>query len=229
MPGIERPLVQRDVQDVGVGVEDVLGAVAVVRVPVDDQRPARPRSRSAAAATATLLSRQKPIAWSGSAWWPGGRTAQNAASPSPRSSASTAASPEPAARTAASHDAAEADGVGVEVAAAPPRRTPRAGRGSRRVHPLELGPGRAARRKLPRPRRRGRPRAGPSSTACSRAGRSGWPRPGSCSANAGRSRPGARRRLPTRAAPRSHRGPCAGPREAVLRRTAVASLRFRLE
>ena len=41
--------------------------------------PARPAPASAAAATATLLRRQKPIARVGVAWWPGGRTAQNAA------------------------------------------------------------------------------------------------------------------------------------------------------
>ena len=35
--GVERPLVQRHVHDVGVGEEHVLGAVAVMRVPVDDE------------------------------------------------------------------------------------------------------------------------------------------------------------------------------------------------
>ena len=66
-----------------------------------------PRSRSAAAATATLLTRQKPIDRAGSAWCPGGRTAQNAAVPSPRSSASIASSPAPAARSAAVHESLE--------------------------------------------------------------------------------------------------------------------------
>ena len=77
-----------------------------------------PRAASAAAVTATLLSRQKPIGTRSVAWWPGGRTARNAASPSPRSSASAAASPAPAARTRRRPRARRDDGVGVEVAAA---------------------------------------------------------------------------------------------------------------
>ena len=40
--------------------EDVLGAVAVVHVPVDDQHPLAAAPASAAAATATLLNRQNP-------------------------------------------------------------------------------------------------------------------------------------------------------------------------
>ena len=62
-----------------------------------------PASASAAATTATLEITQKPIDSVGVAWWPGGRTAQNAASPSPRRRASTAVSPAPAASVAASH------------------------------------------------------------------------------------------------------------------------------
>ena len=60
---VERPLVQRDKEDGVVVPEDVLRAVAVVHVEVDDRdalgagAPARQR-----AATATLLNRQKPIA-----------------------------------------------------------------------------------------------------------------------------------------------------------------------
>ena len=60
------------------------------------------------AATAMLLKRQKPIARETSAWWPGGRTARKAASPSPRRNASTAAIPAPADRSAASQEASEA-------------------------------------------------------------------------------------------------------------------------
>ena len=76
---IERPLVDAGVEHVAVGGEDRLGAVAVVDVPVEHQHPlgAAARRSRGAAATATLLNRQKPIARSRSAWWPGGRSAQN--------------------------------------------------------------------------------------------------------------------------------------------------------
>ena len=54
-----------------------LGPVAVVDVPVHDQHPfAAPDE--AAAATATLLIRQKPMARSASAWCPGGRATTKA-------------------------------------------------------------------------------------------------------------------------------------------------------
>ena len=42
VPGIQRVLVERDVRDPRVGVEDVLGAVAVMGVVVDDQHPLAP-------------------------------------------------------------------------------------------------------------------------------------------------------------------------------------------
>src|SRR5690242_6017291 len=41
-------------------------------------RSARCSRSSQAAATATLLNRQKPMAWVGVAWWPGGRTRHSA-------------------------------------------------------------------------------------------------------------------------------------------------------
>ena len=82
-------------------------------------RTLAPRARSSAAATATLLIRQNPIACVGSAWCPGGRTAQNAAVPAPCSRPSIAANPEPAARSAASQDAADA---AVSGSRAPPPR-----------------------------------------------------------------------------------------------------------
>src|SRR6218665_2829856 len=53
------------------------------------------------AATAMLLKKQKPMALSRQAWWPGGRTAQKALSISPAMTASVAASAAPAARRAA--------------------------------------------------------------------------------------------------------------------------------
>ena len=62
----------------------------------------RPRTSSACrAATATLLKKQKPIACARVAWWPGGRTAQNAFSTSPSMTASVAATAAPAARITA--------------------------------------------------------------------------------------------------------------------------------
>ena len=63
-PGVQRVLVRRDVEDVGVVPEDRLGAVAVMHVPVHDQDPLAAAVREAAA-TATLLTRQNPMARSG--------------------------------------------------------------------------------------------------------------------------------------------------------------------
>ena len=135
-----------------------------------------PASASAAAVTATLLNRQNPIAWVGSAWWPGGRTAQNAASASPRRRASTAVSPAPAARRAADHDA------GTAVVSASSRPPPVWQK--RSSAPMYVGvctrsrsvddAASAATRIRPSssPDRRT-----PSSTADSRAGRSGCPMP----------------------------------------------------
>ena len=62
----------------------------------------RPSTSSAwRAAMATLLKKQKPIAALRVAWWPGGRTEQNALSTSPLNTASVAATAAPAARSAA--------------------------------------------------------------------------------------------------------------------------------
>ena len=59
--------------------EDVLGAVAVVDVEVEDRDPAAPCCRRRCfGATATLLKKQKPMAVARSAWWRAGRTAANA-------------------------------------------------------------------------------------------------------------------------------------------------------
>ena len=93
-----------------------------------------PVSASAAAATATLLIRQKPIARSASAWCPGGRATTNATSPAPAASASIAARPAPAASRAASQDSGPRtcrDRAGRR----PPRRTPRAPADTRRRAP----------------------------------------------------------------------------------------------
>ena len=64
-----------------------------------------PASTSCAAATATLLIRQKPMAWSARAWWPGGRAATKA---TPVTAILQAPPPPPdlrrSRRRAASHD-----------------------------------------------------------------------------------------------------------------------------
>ena len=106
--GVVRKLVRREVEDARVVVEDILRPIAVVDIEVDDRDALDPRllKRPCATATATLLNRQKPIARSGVAWWPGGRTKQNAESSSPRRTASVAASAPPAARSAASYERA---------------------------------------------------------------------------------------------------------------------------
>ncbi len=51
--------------------------------------------------TATLSKKQKPIGASCVAWWPGGRTAQNAVFTSPFKTRSVASTAAPAARSAA--------------------------------------------------------------------------------------------------------------------------------
>ena len=82
--------------------------------------PAPPRaSRSRAGRPPpTLENRQKPIARSASAWWPGGRSPQKPVGASPASSASASAHAAPAARRAASHDPGL---VGVSRSNGPPR------------------------------------------------------------------------------------------------------------
>ena len=100
--------------------EDRVGPVAVVHVPVEDQHALEPvRGRRARrAATAALPKKQNPIARAGSAWWPGGRSAETPACAVPPSSASTSATAPPAARSAASNVARDGGGVGVDGPAA---------------------------------------------------------------------------------------------------------------
>src|SRR5437868_1957039 len=139
---------------------------------------------------ATLLSRQNPMARSGRAWWPGGRSARNAPSPSAPVSASTAARPAPAARTAAGHDPADIEVSGSIV---PPPCSARASSRStcRRVCTLVISSAVASRGGSGVTRASVSPPASraawsmPACTASSRAGRSGWPRPGSWSTKHG--------------------------------------------
>ena len=92
----------RHVEHAGVVVEDVLGAVAVVDVPVDDGHALAAGGDPRPPPTAALLKRQNPIARSRTAWWPGGRASGEGDVGLPgRGSASTAASTAPAALPAA--------------------------------------------------------------------------------------------------------------------------------
>ena len=170
---VQRPLVEADEQHPRVVDERRLGAVAVVGVVVEDPHPLARRRRATAATTAMLETRQKPIESVGVAWWPGGRTAQNAAVPRPSRSASTAVSPAPAARWAAVAECVLEAGVGVDPAAA--------GRGHRLepvevprgVDALEVGARGGHRLERDQRRRRAPRRCAPAMTACSRDGRSG--------------------------------------------------------
>ena len=84
----------------------------------------RPRTSSAwRAAMATLLKKQKPMASSRVAWWPGGRTAQKALATSPSSTASVAATAAPAARSTASQVAGQAVVSGSSARRSPLART----------------------------------------------------------------------------------------------------------
>ena len=105
-----------------------------------------PHSASAwAAATATLLKRQKPIARSRSAWWPGRAQAAEGEAARPPSSRSAACTAPPAACRAASKEPALAT---VSTSIMPPPRAQNASIASTwaaRVDPLELLAGRGRR------------------------------------------------------------------------------------
>ena len=104
-----------------------------------------PSRRAASAATATLLNRQKPIAWACSAWCPGGRAQTKALAASLAQTASTAATAAPAPRRGR-----------LPAAARDARCRGRAGRACRPGPPgWPRRPGRA-----PPPARRGWPAAG---------------------------------------------------------------------
>ena len=82
----------RRVEQVLVGGEHRLRAVAVVHVEVHHRDACTPqRARACSAATAALLNRRNPIGRAGSAWCPGGRTAADAARAQPSITASTPA------------------------------------------------------------------------------------------------------------------------------------------
>ena len=153
---VQRPLVERHVQDVGVRVEDLLRAVAVVRVDSRRSAPARPRSASSAAATATLFSRQKPIALRRARVVTGRpEREERARRRAPVASASTAARPAPAAVSAARHEPAETR-CRRRSARRRARLSPRARRGTAPGAPARAPPRVASRRASgTRSRRRG--------------------------------------------------------------------------
>lgn len=99
---IERVLEKTAHQHAFVARQRRLGAVAVVHVEIHDRDTRQSVVRDGMARGNRHIAQEaKPMAWSGQAWWPGGRTAQNADSPSPASTASTAAMAAPAACRAA--------------------------------------------------------------------------------------------------------------------------------
>ena len=111
---------RRAVEQSPIGPKRVCVPLAVMNVEIDRPQRARPCStsgpRALSAPTATLLNRQNPIGRPGSAWWPGGRTAQKALSASPATTASTAAATAPAACSAASPDSGQRITVSASIA-----------------------------------------------------------------------------------------------------------------
>src|ERR1019366_1494591 len=85
-----------------------------------------PRARAWAAAMATLLRRQKPIARAGRAWWPGGRKRATPFDTGPSIIASTIATSDPAARPRRSLPTRRCQGPGsrsLRAASREPRRS----------------------------------------------------------------------------------------------------------
>ncbi len=129
--------------------------------------------RACAAASATLLKKQKPIARATPAWWPGGRSADTPHGSPSRSSASTSATAPPAERSAASYVPATAD---VSRSIAPPPRADSAAT-------MSTCSGGCTRASSSRVARGASTRSQPNqswrsisaSSATIRAGRSGWP------------------------------------------------------
>ena len=164
-------------------------------------RTRSPCSARLAAATAMLLIRQNPIGRLARAWWPGGRTARKAASPSPRRSASIAASPAPAASFPARHepvDARVSPSMSPPPAAQKRSSASRYSRGWTRLSSSEV----ASRGSMNRTASFRPAASGPRRAASSRRARSGWPGPVSCCSKAGSV---AKRSIPLRYASRRPR------------------------
>ena len=142
---IERPLVQRHVEDVGSALEDVLGAVAVVRVPVDDRAPARPGRRARPRRPRRCSAGRSPsrarAPRGGRAGGPRRNAASAVAARRARRSPRARRRPRRARpRTSARRPPVSASSWPPPARAQPLERVEVRGR----VHPLELGPGRAA-------------------------------------------------------------------------------------
>ena len=160
--------------------EDLLGAVAVVHVPVNDQDARRVRA-SAAVATAMLFSRQKPWPSSASGVMTRRAHGHERGMASPRSRASIAARPQLAASTAVSNEPRETRRVRIEMPAS---------RGDGAFEQASRYRGSCARAELDAIRgATRRPCEGfvegsiadaPNDRVDRRAGRSAWPRPVSC-------------------------------------------------
>ena len=148
-------------------------------------RTRSPRSASTAAVTATLFSRQKPIARPGSGVVAGRAHGQEGGVGLAPVEALDGVEAGAGGQEGGRPRLGDGARVGVEVAAAGGAEALEGVEVGRRVETLELGPrGRPGRHRTRRPRRGPRLRC-PASTAWRRAGRSGWPGPVSCAAKAG--------------------------------------------
>ena len=106
-----------EVQNIGTGVEDVLGSVTVVGHQSQQWPPFPPQCFGSPnrRATATLLNRQNPITRLLSAWWPGGRIKANPEWIVPCKSSSVRATALPAARVAVSNESGLRVGIRSEL------------------------------------------------------------------------------------------------------------------
>ena len=119
-PGIQRPLVDRDEQHLRVGVEDVVGPVAVVDVPVEDQHALEPVAVDRVPRGDRHVVEQAEPHRPRDLGVVAGRAMQRNAARRTRlqRSASTSPTAPPAACSAASNESGAGDGVEVEIAAA---------------------------------------------------------------------------------------------------------------
>ena len=114
--GIERHLVGRAVEHARIVPEDVLRAVAVVHVPVDDgDALGAMRLLRMAGGDGDVVEQAEAHGRRFSAWWPGGRDATKTLSARPENTSSTAALAAPIAVSAACQLFGLTDGVGIDA------------------------------------------------------------------------------------------------------------------